>query len=135
MNCFHLAKIVSQINNGIATGSKKIILTGPEVNSKFCKKILDILEKEGFIKYYKYTKKKQGIVLQIFLKYMANNRNVINHINLVSKPSRRAYISIQSLWGVKKGFGLYILSTSKGILTDTDARLLHQGGELLLSIT
>ena len=66
---------------------------------------------------------------------MANNQSVINRLNLISKPSRRAYVSIQSLWNIKKGFGLYILSTSSGILTDTDARLLHKGGELLLSIT
>lgn len=128
-----LGLLISQIKNGKQAGLKTIELSEPV--SKFCIDILNILYKEGFINgfYYKTnTKNEKKIVIS--LKYTRTGQNVINSIKQISKPGKRVYTSIKILWKVKSGFGIFILSTPKGIMTDFDARLLNLGGEVLMSV-
>lgn len=126
--------ITSQIKNGKRAGLKTIELNEPL--SKTCFNILNVLYKEGFINgfFYKNTpsNEKKFVVL---LKYNRSGQSVIKNIKQISRPGKRIYTNIKVLWKVKNGFGVFILSTPKGIMTDFDARLLNLGGEVLLSIT
>ena len=76
---------------------------------------------------------KQGI-LRIYLKYTDDNAHVIQEINRVSKPSRRVYVGAGDVKSFYSGMGISVLSTSKGILTDKQARKEHVGGEVLCNI-
>lgn len=93
-----------------------------------------VLKEEGFIKNYKVVKEKGRKVLRIYLKYDANNKSTINSIKRVSKPSQRSYVRQDNIPRVMQGLGIAILSTSKGIMTDKEARRSAVGGELLCEV-
>lgn len=96
--------------------------------------IAKILEREGFIKGYKTIEDgKQGI-LRIFLKYGPGNERIINQLTRVSRPGRRVYMKAKKIPKVKSGLGVAIVSTSRGILTDEEARAAGVGGEVLCSV-
>ena len=104
-------------------------------NSKFRAKILDVLKKEGYISNYKLlsdSNKKSS--LSVDLKYN-NGIPVIKEIKRVSKPGRRIYARATSIPKIKNGLGLAIVSTSKGIMTDNDARSKNVGGEIICRVT
>ena len=104
-------------------------------NSKFRAKILDVLKKEGYISNYKLlsdSNKKSS--LSVDLKYN-NGKPVIKEIKRVSKPGRRIYARATSIPKIKNGLGLAIVSTSKGIMTDNDARSKNVGGEIICRVS
>ncbi|AEX85282.1 30S ribosomal protein S8 [Marinitoga sp. 1135] len=102
--------------------------------SNLKRNIAEILKREGYIADYKFIEDgKQGI-LKIQLKYKGDRKNrqrVIQSIIRVSKPGRRVYVSKDKIPVVKGGMGISIISTSKGVLTDKEARELGVGGELI----
>jgi len=102
--------------------------------SKLKKAILEILEREGYIKGFKYIEDgKQGI-LRVYLKYKGDRRHrerVIHGIVRVSNAGRRIYVGKDEIPRVKNGLGIAILTTSKGVLTDKEARRLGVGGEVI----
>mgnify|MGYP000896318111 FL=1 len=103
-------------------------------NSKFRAKILDVLKQEGYISNYKLLSdpnKKSS--LSVDLKYN-NGIPVIKEIKRVSKPGRRIYARATSIPRIQNGLGLAIVSTSKGIMTDNDARNQNIGGEIISRI-
>jgi len=103
-------------------------------NSKFRVKILDILKQEGFISNYKVindTDSKK--TLSVDLKYF-NGIPVIKEIKRISKPGRRIYARADSIPKIQNGLGLAIVSTSKGVMTDNDARNQKIGGEIIFRI-
>jgi len=102
--------------------------------SKMRKGVLDVLKGEGFIKDYKESDVREGIkALEISLKYH-ENAPVIKEIKKISTPGRRTYSSIEDLPKVNNGLGISILSTSKGIMADHDARAANIGGEILCNV-
>tara|TARA_Y100000741_G_scaffold312331_1_gene256782 strand:+ start:454 stop:852 length:399 start_codon:yes stop_codon:yes gene_type:complete len=103
-------------------------------NSKFRAKILDVLKHEGYISDYKLVvnEKKIGI-LSVNLKY-SDGLPVIKEIKRVSKPGRRIYARADSISKIQNGLGLSIVSTSKGIMTDNDARNKKIGGEIICKV-
>jgi small subunit ribosomal protein S8 len=117
----------SKIKNGYLAKKNKTT----QYKSKQIIKILNILIKEGLIKSYTFCKKDKNII-NIFYKYK-NNKNIIYQIIRISKPSKRIYIKNKDLFKIKKR-GLYILSTSYGIITDLEAKKLNLGGELICNI-
>tara|TARA_B100001559_G_C15944862_1_gene369299 strand:+ start:66 stop:464 length:399 start_codon:yes stop_codon:yes gene_type:complete len=103
-------------------------------NSKFRTKVLDILKKEGFIINYKSSEdadKKFNILVE--LKYN-NGEPVIKEIKRISKPGRRIYAKASSIPKIQNGLGLAIVSTSKGIMTDNEARNQNIGGEIICRV-
>ena len=103
-------------------------------SSKFRAKILDILKQEGYIASYKISsdsKKKESLLVD--LKY-SNGLPVIKEIKRVSKPGRRIYAKADSIARIQNGLGLAIVSTSKGIMSDTDARTKNIGGEIICRV-
>jgi small subunit ribosomal protein S8 len=93
--------------------------------------LASVLKDEGFIKDYEVIEdNKQGII-RIYLKYGANKERVISGLRRISKPGRRVYARKDQVPRVLGGFGIAILSTSKGIMTDKQARKLGLGGEVI----
>ena len=102
-------------------------------NSKFRAKILDVLKQEGYISDYKVLSEKDKGNLSIDLKYN-NGMPVIREIKRVSKPGRRVYARATSIPKIQNGLGLAIVSTSKGVMTDNDARNQNIGGEIICRV-
>jgi len=99
--------------------------------SKIKRQIAEILKNEGFIRDAEYIEdNKQGII-RIFLKYGPNNERVITGLKRISKPGLRVYTKANEVPRVLGGLGIAILSTSKGVMTDKQARQLNTGGEVI----
>ena len=103
-------------------------------SSKFRAKILEVLKQEGYISNYKLlSDSKNKSTLVVDLKYH-NGLPVIKEIKRVSKPGRRIYARANSIPKIQNGLGLAIVSTSKGIMTDNDARSKKIGGEIICRV-
>ena len=103
-------------------------------SSKFRARILDVLKKEGFISGYKsISDSKTKESFSVDLKYN-NGLPVIKEIKRVSKPGRRIYARADSIPKIQNGLGLAIVSISKGIMTDNDARSKNIGGEIICRV-
>ena len=104
-------------------------------NSKFRARILDVLKREGYISNYKISSdsenKKESLLVD--LKYN-NGLPVIREIKRVSKPGRRIYARAVNISKIQNGLGLAIVSTSKGIMSDNDARTKNIGGEIICRV-
>ncbi|MBE7052725.1 MAG: 30S ribosomal protein S8 [Ruminococcaceae bacterium] len=125
-----IADMLTRIRN--ASSSKHDSVTVP--SSKIKLAIAKILNDEGYIAGYEVVEDdKQGII-KINLKYGANKTSVISGLKRVSKPGLRVYANKEELPKVLKGLGIAIISTSKGIMTDKEARKLNVGGEVLAFI-
>ncbi|MBV9994400.1 MAG: 30S ribosomal protein S8 [Caulobacteraceae bacterium] len=102
--------------------------------SRLRQRVLDVLQAEGYIRGYSRTADAEGFPqFEIELKYF-DGEPVIAEIARVSKPGRRVYSSISDLKPVKNGLGISILSTSKGVMSDTAARDANVGGEVLCRV-
>jgi small subunit ribosomal protein S8 len=121
-----LSNFFSNLKNGYLAKKYKIT----QIKTKQIINILNILIKEGYIKSYQISKKNHKIIY-VYLKYK-NNKNVLEEIKRISRPSKRIYIKRKELLKEKRGF--YILSTSLGILTDLQAKQFNIGGELICQI-
>lgn len=125
-----IADMLTRIRN--ANSAKHDTVQIPASNIK--KSIAQILVDEGYIKSFKVIEDgKQGII-EIALKYGPNKSQVITGLRRVSKPGLRIYSNCEDMPKVQNGLGIVILSTSKGIMTDKDARKAHVGGEVLAYI-
>ena len=103
-------------------------------SSKYRAKILEVLKQEGYISNYKFlpdSKNKSSLVVD--LKYY-NGLPVIKEIKRVSRPGRRVYARADSIPKILNGLGLAIVSTSMGIMSDSDARMKKVGGEIICRV-
>ena len=125
-----IADMLTRIRN--ANSAKHETVDIPCSNVK--KAIADILAEEGYIKGYQVIEdSKQGII-RVTLKYGPKKQKIIQGVKRVSKPGLRIYSSCEELPRVMKGLGVAIISTSKGIMTDKNARKQNVGGEVLAFI-
>ncbi|MBO4445368.1 MAG: 30S ribosomal protein S8 [Clostridia bacterium] len=125
-----VADMLTRIRN--ANRAKHDTVKIPASNMK--KAIAQILVDEGYIKSFSVEEDgKQGMI-EIVLKYGENKSPVITGLKRVSKPGLRIYTDCENMPSVMKGLGIAILSTSKGIMTDKEARKAHVGGEVLAFI-
>ncbi len=122
-----IADLLTRIRN--ANSAKHTSVDVPASNMK--KAIVEILKNEGYIKEYQIIEDGKQGVIRITLKYGPNNEKVISGLKRVSKPGLRFYASVDELPRVLRGLGIAIVSTSKGIMTDKEARKAHMGGEVL----
>jgi len=122
-----IADMLTRIRN--AASAKHDSVDVPASNQK--KAVAEILLAEGYIKNYQIIDdNKQGII-RITLKYGANKSKIISGLKRVSKPGLRVYAGSEELPKVIRGLGIAIISTSKGIMTDKQARVENVGGEVL----
>ncbi|MBQ9940983.1 MAG: 30S ribosomal protein S8 [Clostridia bacterium] len=125
-----IADMLTRIRN--ANSAKHETVDIPCSNVK--KAIADILLEEGYIKGFQVIEdSKQGII-RVALKYGPKKQKIIQGVKRVSKPGLRIYSSCEDLPRVMKGLGVAIISTSKGIMTDKNARKQNVGGEVLAFI-
>ena len=96
--------------------------------------VAKILKDEGYISDYHVQKDDVQGVLRIELKYDQNHQGVISGLRRVSKPGRRVYVKSDNIPKVMSGLGISIISTSKGVMTDQQARKMRVGGELLCEV-
>ena len=101
--------------------------------SGILKAILEILKKEAYIDNFKFIEDKKQGILRVYLKYLAS-RPAIRNIKKVSRPGLRVYVKHAKVPSVLRGKGIAIVSTSRGIMTDREAKELGVGGELIAYI-
>ena len=122
-----IADMLTRIRN--ASSAKHDSVDVPA--SKVKKAIAQILLDEGYIASYSVEEDGKQGVIHIVLKYGPNKAQTITGIRRVSKPGLRIYTNVEDMPKVMKGLGIAILSTSKGIMTDKQARVANVGGEVL----
>lgn len=125
-----IADLLTRIRN--ANYAKHATVDVPASNVK--KAITQILVDEGYVKGFQIIEDGKQGVIRITLKYGDNKSPVITGLRRVSKPGLRIYASCADMPKVRKGLGIAIVSTSKGIVTDKKARELNVGGEVLAYI-
>ena len=122
-----IADMLTRIRN--ANSAKHETVDIPASNMK--KAIAQILLDEGYIASYKVIDDEKQGVIRVTLKYTENKAQVITGLRRVSKPGLRIYSNVEDMPKVMKGLGIAIVSTSKGIMTDREARKQNVGGEVL----
>ena len=125
-----LGDMLTRIRNG--QSARKSVVSSPA--SRFRTNVLEVLKREGYIRGYETEELRPGIQqLRIELKYHEGSP-VIRHIQRVSKPGRRVYSKIKDLPRVYNGLGISILSTPRGVMSDTEARAANVGGEVICEV-
>lgn len=125
-----IADMLTRIRNAGRAKFGSVDIPGAKLKVEIAK----VLKNEGFIRNYKFVKDgKQGI-LRIYLKYTEDQKNVIFGLKRVSRPSRRFYVKSKDIKPVLNGMGIAVISTSKGIMTDKQAKKENLGGEILCNI-
>ena len=122
-----LSNALTVIRNG--SKAKKIKVDIPF--SKMTEEIFNILKREKFIKDFKFIDDKKQGTLRVYLKYTKDEKSAIRNLSRISKPSLRIYVKKDEIPRVFGGLGIAILSTSRGIVTDTQAIEMQTGGEVL----
>ncbi|WP_347861714.1 30S ribosomal protein S8 [Salimicrobium sp. PL1-032A] len=122
-----IADMLTRIRNANMVRHEKLEL--PASNLK--REIADILKREGFIRDYEQVEDGKQGVLRLFMKYGQKDEKVISGIKKISKPGLRVYARADEVPRVLNGLGIAVVSTSKGVLTDKEAREQAIGGEVL----
>jgi len=122
-----IADMLTRIRNANSSKHESVNVPASKVKIEIAK----ILEKEGYINGYEIIEDNVQGMIKINLKYAQGKQKVITGLKRVSKPGLRVYASNENLPKVLKGLGIAIISTSKGIMTDKEARKLNVGGEVL----
>lgn len=115
-----------------ASKAHKDKVTAPA--SKMTVRIAELLREEGFVDNVKPFSEDKKQFVRVHLKYMHGKRPAIQGLRRVSKPGRRRYVASEAIPRIQGGLGVAIVSTSKGIMTDREARKSKVGGELLCTV-
>jgi len=125
-----IADMLTRIRNALKASHESVDIPASKVKIN----IANVLNAEGYIRNFKViSDNKQGII-RIFLKYDEDGTPIIGGLKRVSKPSRRVYAGYDEIPKVLNGYGIQIVSTSGGLLTDRQAREKKMGGEILCSV-
>ena len=125
-----IADMLTRIRNAIRV--EKVYVEMPL--SKVKKGLAEVLKREGYIWDWEETEASPHKSLRVYLKYGPNGERVIQHIQRVSKPGRRVYRGAAKLRPVLGGLGITVISTSRGVISDREARQRKLGGEVLCEI-
>ncbi len=124
-----IADMLTAIRNAAMAKKEKISIAA----SNLKKKILDIFKNHGYIRGYKEIEDgKQGI-LEVHLRYI-EGEPAFTEVVRISKPGRRIYVSAEDVPNIKRGIGIAVISTSKGVITNKEAKKLNIGGEYICYI-
>ena len=125
-----IADMLTRIRNANQAKMKSVDVLLSKVNFNIAK----VLKKSGYISGFNVKRENNKGMLRIYLKFTDAKEGVISGIERVSKPGRRIYVGTNKVPKVLNGYGVAILSTSKGIVTDKEARDMHTGGEILCKV-
>lgn len=122
-----IADMLTRIRNASKMRHEKVEMPASRIKTD----ILSVLKKEGFINDYAFIKDANQGKIVVNLKYTSSKERVIKGLKRISKPGLRVYATVDNLPKVLNGLGIAVISTSKGIMTDREARLAQVGGEVL----
>ncbi|HEY3353309.1 MAG TPA: 30S ribosomal protein S8 [Polyangia bacterium] len=125
-----IADMLTRIRNAIISRKTKVEMP----SSKLKVRLAELLRNEGYISTFTVNEEKRGSSLLVELRYDRENRNAIIGLRRVSKPGQRRYVKTDDIPRVRSGLGVAVLSTSKGIMTDREARKQGLGGELMCEV-
>ena len=124
-----ITDMLNRIRNATALQKEEVLVPFSRIKYE----IASILSKEGFLEEVKKNTKEKNKIIKITLKY-DNNVSAILGLRRISKPGQRIYSESSELKKIRGGYGISIISTSKGLMTNKEARKLKIGGEILLEI-
>lgn len=124
-----IADMLTQIRNAISSGKAEVVFS----HSKFKQQLAEIMAKEGLIEKYSAALDGRQKTLELKFKYVGG-KPVISGITRISSPGQRIYSKAADIPRVQGGYGVTIVSTSKGLLTDYQARKEHLGGEVICQV-
>jgi small subunit ribosomal protein S8 len=125
-----IADMLTRIRNAGKAKFNSVDIPGSKLKAEMAR----VMKEQGYIRNHKFIKDgKQGI-LRVYLKYADDQAHVIQELQRISKPSRRVYVGAGDVKSVYNGMGVAVLSTSKGIMTDKQARKERIRGEILCTI-
>lgn len=122
-----IADALTMVRNASRSGKEKVDIP----TSRIVTEIMRILKREGYIANYRTLEEDGHALVRAYLKYRSNKKPVITQLARISRPGLRTYVKCEDIPRVLGGLGLAILSTSKGIMTDKEAREAKTGGEVL----
>ncbi len=125
-----IADLLTRIRNTQATGKRRVVI---EPTSKINKNILNIMKAEGYLESVNIKNKDNKDYFEVELKYV-DKKPAFSGLVRVSRPGQRVYVKKDNIPYIIQGFGLAIVSTSKGLMTDKEARKKGLGGELICKI-
>ena len=125
-----IADMLTRIRNAFRASHELVDIPSSKLKISMAK----VLKSEGYIKNFKIVSDGRHRLIRIFLKYDEEGDPIIGGIKRVSKPSCRVYQGYNDIPKVLNGYGINIVSTSKGLLTDAQARKMRLGGEILCSV-
>ncbi len=125
-----IADMLTRLRNAILAHKDKVEMPTSNLKSR----IAEILRDEGFVGAVTRTASEPQGTLTIALSYGSDNQSTIQEIHRVSRPGQRRYVNHNDIPKIRSGLGLAILSTSRGVMTDRQARKLGIGGELLCEV-
>lgn len=125
-----ISQFLTVIRNAGASKHEKVDLPASKVRAG----IAQILANEGYIRSFKVAKDSKQGIMRVYLKYDENGDHAIQAIDKVSTPGRRVYVKSDNIPTVRSGYGMTILSTSKGIMSGKQAADQKVGGELLCAL-
>ena len=125
-----IADLLTRIRNAQRAGLEQIELPASKIKQRIC----EVLRDEGFVREVTAKEDGQQGVLTVVLKYDTDKRPAISEIRRQSKPGLRRYLSYRDIPPVMNGLGIAVLSTSRGVMVDREARKQHLGGELLATV-
>ena len=126
-----IADMLTRIRNANKARFKSVTVHMSQINLNIAK----VLKKTGYVIGYENVKDEKGYqMLKIALKYPDAKRTVITGIKRISKPGRRVYVNADSIPKVLNGYGISVLSTSSGVVSDEEARELNVGGEIICNV-
>lgn len=125
-----IADMLTRIRNSLRASQELVNIP----SSKLKINIAKVLKTEGYIRNFRLISDGQRKFIRIFLKYDKDGVPVIEGIKRISKPSRRTYAGSDKIPDVLNGYGIGIISTSKGLMTDREARKRNIGGEIICSV-
>jgi len=125
-----IGDMLTRIRNGIMSRKDKVEM--PASNLK--ERVAELLRDEGYVDSVTRSEGEKGSVLTVTLRYGADNQSAIQTIRRVSRPGQRRYVGSDEIPKVRSGLGVSILSTSRGVMSDRQARKLCVGGELLCEV-
>lgn len=125
-----IADMLTRIRNAIMANHQRVDIPG----SKLKLEVARILKEEGYINNYVTKGEKPNFTIRIFLRYDTKGVSSITHLSRVSRPGRRVYTGASRIPRVLGGYGINIISTSKGLMSGKTARQENIGGEILANI-
>lgn len=128
----NISDMITRIRNGQKANLFEVSLFWP--TPKICINILNLLKNEGYIRGHRKIILNNKECVSVLLKYTEFQEPIIKKIKRVSTPGKRIYVKSKSFWKINNGIGIYVVSTTKGLHTDTENRFLNLGGEVLFYI-